>query len=175
MLSIRLQRVGRRHDPSFRIVATDSRSGPKTNKHCAILGNYDTIRKTTNINDIDKVKKYISCGAQLTDTVYNIFVDQGIIEGKKKNALPRKSPIIDEEALAREAEAKAAAEAVEKEAEHTEATEELSEADRAQEAQAETEADEVVEESAQEEEKEEEAQVASEEEAEAKEEDKKEE
>ena len=110
MLSIRLQRVGRRHDPTFRIVATDSRSGPKTNKHCAILGSYDTIRKSTIISNPEKIQEYISHGAKITDTVYNIFVNEGIIEGKKKNPLPKKSPIVDEEALAREAEEKAAAE-----------------------------------------------------------------
>ena len=111
MLSLRLQRVGRKHDPSYRIVATDSRSGPKTNKHVAILGHYDAIRKTTKINDPEEVKKYLGFGAKVTDTLYNIFVSEGIIEGKKKNVLPKKSPIIDEEALAREAEEKAAAEA----------------------------------------------------------------
>lgn len=111
MLSLRLQRVGRKHDPSYRIVATDSRSGPKTNKHVAVLGHYDAIRKTTVIKDVDEVKKYIGFGAKITDTLYNIFVQQGIIEGKKKNVLPKKSPVVDEEALAREAEEQAAAEA----------------------------------------------------------------
>lgn len=117
MLTLRLQRVGRKHDPSYRIVATDSRTGPKSNKHAAVLGHYDAIRKTTVINDADKVKEYVANGAQLTGTVHNILVTQGIIEGTKKNVLPKKSPIIDEEALAREAEEKAAAEAAAKEAE----------------------------------------------------------
>jgi small subunit ribosomal protein S16 len=110
MLSIRLQRVGRKHNPSFRIVATNSRNGPKTNKHRAILGSYDAIQKTTIINDPEEVQKYLSYGAHVTDTVHNILVSQGIIEGAKKNVLPKKSPIVDEEALAREAEEKAAAE-----------------------------------------------------------------
>ena len=111
MLSLRLQRVGRTHDPSYRIVATDSRSGPKTNKHVAILGHHDAIRKTTVIKDPEEVKKYLGYGAQVTDTLYNILVTQGIIEGKKKNVLPKKSPIVDEEALARAAEEQAALEA----------------------------------------------------------------
>lgn len=126
MLSLRLQRVGRKHDPSYRIVATDSRSGPKTNKHVAVLGHYDAIRKTTVINDPEEVKKYLGFGAKVTDTLYNILVTQGIIEGKKKNVLPKKSPIIDEEALAREAEEKAQAEAAA--AAEAEATEEVSDA-----------------------------------------------
>lgn len=43
-----------------------------------------------------------------------MLVSQKVIEGKKRNALPRKSPIIDEAKLKAEAEAKAAAEAAAK-------------------------------------------------------------
>jgi small subunit ribosomal protein S16 len=56
MLKIKLQRVGRKHDPSFRIVVTDRRTGPKSNKHVDIVGNYDAIRKTTNLK-IDEIKE----------------------------------------------------------------------------------------------------------------------
>ena len=113
MLKIKLQRVGRKHDPSYRIVVTDRRTGPKSNKHVEILGHYDAIRKTKELKE-DRIKHWISVGAQPTDSVFNLFVKEGIIEGKAKNVLPKKSPIIDEEAIAKakeEAEAKAAAEA----------------------------------------------------------------
>ena len=49
MLKIKLQRVGRKHDPSFRIVVTDRKTGPKSNKHVARVGFYDAIRKTTTL------------------------------------------------------------------------------------------------------------------------------
>ena len=91
MLKIRLQRVGRKHDPSFRIVATQSTTGPKSNKHVAILGQHDSIRKTTTINDPELIKKYMSEGAQVSPRVYNILVSEGVIEGKKVNVLPKKS------------------------------------------------------------------------------------
>ena len=58
--------------------------------------------------------------------MHNILVNQGVIEGKKKNVLPKKSPIIDEEAIKKaeeEAKAKAEAEAAAK-AEAEAATEE---------------------------------------------------
>ncbi len=116
MLKIKLQRVGRKHDPSYRVVVTDRRTGPKSNKHVEILGHYDAIRKTKQLKE-DRIKHWISMGAQPTDSVFNLFVKEGIIEGKKKNVLPKKSPIIDEEAIAKakeEAEAKAAKEAEEK-------------------------------------------------------------
>jgi len=116
MLKIKLQRVGKKHDPSYRVVVTDRRTGPKSNKHVEILGHYDTIRKTKELKE-DRIKYWISKGAKPTDTVYNILVKAGVIEGKVKNVLPKKSPIIDEEALAKqkaEEEAKAAAEAEKK-------------------------------------------------------------
>ncbi len=118
MLKIKLQRVGRKHDPSYRVVVTDRRTGPKSNKHVAIVGNYDTIRKTVNLKK-DEILKYIANGAIPTDTVHNILVKEGVIKGEKRNVLPKKSPIIDEEKIAAEkaeAEAKAAAEAEAKKA-----------------------------------------------------------
>lgn len=93
---MKLQRVGRKHDPSFRVVVTQSTTGPKSNKHVEIVGNYDTIRKTTNLKE-DRIKEWLSKGVQPTDTVYNILVTNGIIKGKKKNVLPKKTPIVKEE------------------------------------------------------------------------------
>ncbi len=116
MLRIKLQRVGKKHDPSFRVVVTDKRTGPKSNKHVAILGHYDAIRKNISLK-IDEIKKWISQGAKPTDTVHNILVKEGVIEGKKINVLPKKSPIIDEEKLAAEKAAQEEAEAKKAEAE----------------------------------------------------------
>ncbi len=113
MLIIRLQRVGKRNEPSFRVVLTDSKNGPKSGKFLEVLGSYDARDKNVTKIDGEKVKEWISKGAKLSDTVHNLLVEQKIIEGKKVNVLPKKSPIVDEEALAKEkeeAEAKAAAE-----------------------------------------------------------------
>ncbi len=95
MLKIRLQRVGRKHDPSFRVVATNSRTGPKSNKHVAILGQHDSIRKTTNFNQ-DAIKDLLAKGAQVSPRVWNLLVEHKVIEGKKKNVLPKKTPILKE-------------------------------------------------------------------------------
>ena len=98
MLKIRLQRVGKKHDPSYRIVVTDSRTGPKSNKHVEVVGHYDTIRKTKEFNS-DRIKHWISNGALVSDTVHNLLVREKIVEGDIKNVLPQKSPIVDEEAI----------------------------------------------------------------------------
>ncbi len=95
MLRIKLQRVGKKNDPSFRVVVTDKRTGPKSNKHNALVGHYDAIRKTINLKGAE-IKEWISKGAQPTDTVHNLLVKEGIIEGKKRNVLPKKTPPVKE-------------------------------------------------------------------------------
>lgn len=120
MLMMRLQRVGRRNDPSYRIVVTDKRTGPKSNKHVATLGSYSPKMNHIQIKG-DEAKEWIGKGVQLSTTVHNLLVSEKIIDGKKVNALPRKAPIVDPEAEAKAAEEAAAAEAAEAETENSEA------------------------------------------------------
>ena len=110
MLMMRLQRVGRKNDASFRIVVTDKRTGPKSDRHIDRLGSYNPKMNQVQL-DAAKAKEWLSKGVQPSDTVHNILISQKVIEGKKKNVLPKKSPIIDEAKLKAEAEAKAKAEA----------------------------------------------------------------
>ena len=150
MLKIRLQRVGRKHDPSFRIVLTDSKNGPKSGKFNEVLGNYDARRDVKVVNG-ERIKDLISKGAQVSDTVHNILISEKVIAGKKKNVLPKKSPVVDEEKIKAEAEAvkaKADAEAkVREEAKEAQAKAEAEEKAKAEaEALAEKEAASVVEE-----------------------------
>ena len=134
MLMLRLQRIGRRNEAHFKIVVIEKTQGPKSQKYVDIVGSYNPKLGRIQMDEA-KVKEWLSHGVQPSDTVYNMLVSKGIIEGKKKNVLPHKSPVVDEEKLAREkaeAEAKAAKEAEEKaaaeEAEkaEAEATEETS-------------------------------------------------
>lgn len=108
MLIIRLQRTGRVHEPTFRIVLTDSRFGPKSGKPVEVLGSYDARKgKGTNVVDAEKVKYWISKGAQVSETVHNFLVDQKIITGKKINVLPKNKIINAKKAKEAEAAAKA--------------------------------------------------------------------
>ena len=109
---IRLQRVGRKHEPVFRLVLTDSKNSTKSGKYLEVLGSYDP-RKENKLEqfDIEKIKKHMANGAQLSDTVHNFLVARKAIEGKKRNALPKKTAIKKEvpaEAAAPAAEAKPA-------------------------------------------------------------------
>jgi small subunit ribosomal protein S16 len=107
MLMMRLQRVGRKNDPSFRIVVTDKRTGVKSDRHVDRLGSYNPKMNHVQI-DGEKAKEWLAKGVQPSDTLHNILVSQKIIEGKKKNVLPKKSPVIDEAKIKAEAEAAAA-------------------------------------------------------------------
>ena len=110
MLKMRLQRIGRKNNPSYRIVVTDSRNAPSRGRHVDYVGSYDPLLGRVQI-DAEKAKHWLSNGVQPSDTVYNFLVSEKILEGKKRNALSRKSPIIDEAKLKAEAEAKAEREA----------------------------------------------------------------
>jgi small subunit ribosomal protein S16 len=114
MLKMRLQRYGRKNNPTYRVVVTDSRNSTKTGNHVDVIGSYEPKAGNFQI-DGEKAKHWISKGVQVSDTVHNFLVTKKVIEAKKKNVLPRKSPIVDEAKLKAEAEAKAAAEAKAKE------------------------------------------------------------
>ncbi|MCK4744465.1 30S ribosomal protein S16 [Candidatus Parcubacteria bacterium] len=83
MLSIRLTRVGKKKQPIYRVVVLDKRKDP-WGKSLEILGNYNPRTKPSTINlKIERIKYWLSVGAQPSATVYNILIDQKIIDGKK--------------------------------------------------------------------------------------------
>ncbi|MDE2041201.1 MAG: 30S ribosomal protein S16 [Patescibacteria group bacterium] len=93
MLTIRLQRTGRSHEPTFRVVLTDSKNGPKSGKYLKNFGWYDTRLKNDAAKQLDvaEIKKYVANGAKLSVTMHNFLINQKVIEGKKINALPKKT------------------------------------------------------------------------------------
>jgi len=107
MLMMRLQRVGRKNDPSYRIVVTDKRTGAKSDRHIDRIGSYNPKMNHVQL-DVEKAKDWLAKGVQPSGTVHNILVTQKVITAKKINVLPKKSPIIDEEAVKRAAEEAAA-------------------------------------------------------------------
>lgn len=96
MLMVRLQRVGRKHEPVFRLVLTDSKNGPKSGKFLEILGSFDARKGEKAEFKDERIKHWISNGAKLSNTVHNILVERKVITGKKINALPKKTPIVSE-------------------------------------------------------------------------------
>lgn len=104
---IRLQRVARKHIPIFRVVLTDSKNSTKSGKYKEVLGTYNLVTDEKRV-DADRIKYWISMGAQPSGTVHNYLVHERIIPGKKINVLPRRTPIKKKEEAPVKAEAAAA-------------------------------------------------------------------
>lgn len=84
MVVLRLRRGGRRHSPHYRIVAQEKRS--KLNgAYIESLGHYHPTDKDKQlVIDADKVKEWMKNGAQLSATVNNLLVKEGVLPKKDK-------------------------------------------------------------------------------------------
>ncbi|SHK53803.1 30S ribosomal protein S16 [Thermocrinis minervae] len=69
---IRLARFGKRHHPIYRIVVMDSRS-PRESRYIDILGTYDPVNKKIIEIKPEKVKEWLSKGAEVTDRAKSIL------------------------------------------------------------------------------------------------------
>ena len=98
MLKIRLQRIGRKNDPAFRAVLTDSKNSTKSGRFLEIVGTYNPMAGETKF-EADRIKYWISKGAKLSDTMHNFLVHQKVIEGKKVNVLSKKKPTLKRKEL----------------------------------------------------------------------------
>ena len=79
-VKIRLTRMGAKKRPSYRIVATDSRS-PRDGKYLELIGFYNPLSNPAEIKINEEVAmKWINNGAILTDTVKDLFKKAGIMK-----------------------------------------------------------------------------------------------
>lgn len=95
MLKIRLQRIGRRNDPSFRVVVTEHTRGSKSEKHVDRVGFYNPKTKEQKLEE-SRIQHWLGVGAQASGTVHNMLVKAGVVKGKTINVLPKKTPIVTE-------------------------------------------------------------------------------
>jgi small subunit ribosomal protein S16 len=86
MLKIRLQRTGKKHDPYYRVVVTPHTYRTKTGKPVEIIGNFDIQRGKVTFQ-VDRVKHWLSVGAQATPTVNNMLITEGLIVGEKQRTI----------------------------------------------------------------------------------------
>lgn len=85
MLIIRLQRVGRKNQPVFRIVLAEKHRAAK--KHAKeILGHYNPISKEFGLRDESRLKYWIEQHVQISPTAHNLLVTKGLLPGKKVQA-----------------------------------------------------------------------------------------
>jgi len=81
MLAIKLQRVGKKHQPSYRFVVAERRSkmaGPPVED----LGSYNPFTKTSSLNK-ERISYWIKMGAQPTVSVHNLLVEQKVVMDPK--------------------------------------------------------------------------------------------
>lgn len=112
MLKIRMQRTGRTNVATYRIVVIEHTRSTKAAAFVEQVGSYDTRGKKRVLN-ADRIKYWISKGAQPSATVHNMLVSEKILSGKKINVLPK---FVEPEKPAEEAKAAAPAEAAAAEA-----------------------------------------------------------
>ena len=78
-VKLRLNRMGAKKNPFYRIVAADSRA-PRDGRFIEILGNYDSTKDPAVVNvDEEKVLDWLKKGAQPTDTVRDLFRKENIL------------------------------------------------------------------------------------------------
>ncbi len=106
MLTIRLLRTGKKHQPSYKIVVTDKRNAPAGGRFVEEIGNYDPKTKLRNIKK-ERALYWISVGAQPSDTVHNMLVSEKVIDQpKRKKIFTKPEPALVEEKKPEVAEAK---------------------------------------------------------------------
>jgi small subunit ribosomal protein S16 len=104
MLVIRLARIGTKNKPNYRIIITE-KGRDNYGKILENLGTYNTFTKDLKLAE-DKVKVWISKGAQLSATLNNLFVDKGIIKGDKMKSRRMNTEKLVKARADKEAEAK---------------------------------------------------------------------
>lgn len=78
--TIRLTRMGRKKRPFYRVVVADSRM-PRDGRFIEILGVYDPLAEIPVIKiDEDKALNWLSKGAQVSDTVKQLFKKSGVMK-----------------------------------------------------------------------------------------------
>jgi small subunit ribosomal protein S16 len=78
MVKLRLQRVGSRNKPSYRVVAADIRA-PRDGAFLEILGHYNPrTEPATVVIDTEKAQKWLDCGARPSDAVARLLSHLGI-------------------------------------------------------------------------------------------------
>ncbi len=77
-VKLRLTRMGSKKRPTYRIVASDSRV-KRDGKYLELVGTYNPITKETKLNE-EIALKWLTNGAQPSDTVKNLFSKFGIMK-----------------------------------------------------------------------------------------------
>ncbi|HWO77929.1 MAG TPA: 30S ribosomal protein S16 [Bacillus sp. (in: firmicutes)] len=79
-VKIRLKRMGAKKSPFYRIVVADSRS-PRDGRSIETIGTYNPVSQPAEVKINEELAlKWLQTGAKPSDTVRNLFSQQGILE-----------------------------------------------------------------------------------------------
>jgi small subunit ribosomal protein S16 len=80
-VKLRLTRMGKTKQPTYRVVAADSRS-PRNGRFIELLGTYEPRKEPSGINlNAEKIQRWLDNGAQPTERVQKILEISGILTG----------------------------------------------------------------------------------------------
>lgn len=82
MLTIRFKRVGRRNQPSYRVIVTPKRAGGPKGKPIEYLGWYNPFSKKFSLNK-ERILYWLSQGAETSASLHNLLIRAGLIIGEK--------------------------------------------------------------------------------------------
>jgi small subunit ribosomal protein S16 len=77
MLAIRLQRVGRKGYPVYRLAVQESQRHPSSGRVVAYVGTYNPHTKEANVQ-VELAQKYLDNGAQPTPRIVKLLKDAGV-------------------------------------------------------------------------------------------------
>lgn len=82
MLVIRFKRTGRKNQPSFRVIVTPKQAGGPAGKPKEYLGWFNPFSKAFELKK-ERIFYWLSQGAKPSETLHNLLLKAGLIEGKK--------------------------------------------------------------------------------------------
>ena len=101
MLAIRLQRVGRKGYPVYRLAVQESQRHPSSGRVVAYVGTYNPHTKDANVQ-VELAQKYLTNGAQPTPRVVKLLTDAGVtMPSWVKVAAPKTGKLRNAEKLRR--------------------------------------------------------------------------
>lgn len=109
---IRFQRIGRKNDAAFRIAVLEKTAGPKAGKYVDLVGTYNPKTKATTLKP-DAIKDWVSKGAQVSPSVHNLLVKEGVTDAPKSAKVVKQSELGKNIAKKKAEDEAAAAKAVE--------------------------------------------------------------
>jgi small subunit ribosomal protein S16 len=99
MLAIRLQRIGRKGYPVYRLAVQESQRHPSSGRVVSYVGSYNPHTKEANVQ-VESAQKYLDNGAQPTPRVVKLLKDAGVTLPKwVKEATPKTKTIKSAEKL----------------------------------------------------------------------------